>query len=81
MFDVKVLKRGCPSNMALSGKYRDLVTPSGGVGGYGGLVKSGHPNLQIISLMCVFRQSLSWPYAVHKSSTPHILPIYTTFSI
>lgn len=54
MFDVNVLKRGCPGKIPSSGKNSDLVTPSLGVAGYGGVVKLGHPNLKWIKNKLLF---------------------------
>lgn len=46
IFDVKVLKRGCPGKIASSGKKCDRVTPVLWLGLNGGLVKFGQPNLK-----------------------------------
>jgi len=46
IFLVSVLKRGCPWNMASSGKKREHDDPFSGVGTAGGSVKSGLPSLQ-----------------------------------
>lgn len=40
IFLVSVLKRGCPGNMASSGKKREHDDPFSGVGTAGGSVKS-----------------------------------------
>lgn len=46
IFLVSVLKRGCPGNMASSGKKREHDDPLSGVGTAGGSVKSWQPSLQ-----------------------------------
>ena len=46
IFLVSVLKRGCPGNMASSGKKREHDDPPTGVGTAGGSVKSCEPSLQ-----------------------------------
>lgn len=54
IFLVSVLKRGCPGNMASSGKKREHDDPFSGVGTAGGSVKLWQPSLQIeqISYTC-----------------------------
>ena len=54
IFLVSVLKRGCPGNMASSGKKREHDDPLSGVGRAGGSVKSQQPSLQTeqISYTC-----------------------------
>lgn len=46
IFRDKVLKRGCPGNIASSGKKSDLVAPSFGVALAGGSAKPSQPNLK-----------------------------------
>jgi hypothetical protein len=50
IFLVSVLNRGCPGNMASSGKKREHDDPLTGVGTAGGSVKSGQPSLQTVQI-------------------------------
>lgn len=45
IFRDKVVNRGCPKNIASSGKNKDCVAPDSGVGFVVGTVKSGQPSL------------------------------------